>query len=160
MRVGITGHRGLHGKTEKAVRRALSDAVATYDSDELVGVSCLAEGPDVWFAEAVLDHGGRLEVTLAADEYRDGLPLWHRPVYDDLLTRASDVRATGLREVTDEAHMAGSELLVDRVDELIAVWDGLPARGHGGTADVVAYAELHGVPVRNLWPEGHVRDAA
>ncbi|WP_327355062.1 hypothetical protein [Streptomyces sp. NBC_01304] len=158
MKLGITGHRGLHGETEKVVRRAISAAVAAYDPDELVGVSCLAEGPDVWFAEAVLDHGGRIEVMLPADECRTELPEWHLPVYDDLLSRASDVRSTGLREVTDEAHMAGSELLVDRVDELIAVWDGLPARGHGGTADVVAYAESHDVPVRNLWPTGHVRD--
>ncbi len=44
--------------------------------------------------------------------------------------------------------MAGSEILVGLVDELIAVWDGQPARDYGGTADVVAYVERHGVPVR------------
>ncbi|MGW1005456.1 hypothetical protein [Streptomyces sp. NPDC002520] len=38
-------------------------------------------------------------------------------------------------------------------DELVAVWDGKPAWGHGGTADVVAYAERTGVRVRVLWPE-------
>ncbi|GGS06128.1 MULTISPECIES: hypothetical protein [Streptomyces] len=37
---------------------------------------------------------------------------------------------------------------------LIALWDGKPARGYGSTADVVAYAERTGVPVRVLWPEG------
>lgn len=39
-------------------------------------------------------------------------------------------------------------------DELLAVWDGRPAWGFGGTADVVAYAERTGTPVRILWPEG------
>ncbi|MER5913805.1 hypothetical protein ABT124_25810, partial [Streptomyces sp. NPDC001982] len=49
------------------------------------------------------------------------------------------------------------ELLVDQADELLAVWDGQPARGFGGTADVVAYAHRQGVPVRIIWPEGATR---
>ncbi|MFH9861330.1 hypothetical protein [Streptomyces sp. NPDC017202] len=40
---------------------------------------------------------------------------------------------------------------------LLAVWDGKPARGYGGTADVVAYAERTGVAVRVLWPDGASR---
>lgn len=43
-------------------------------------------------------------------------------------------------------------------DQLIVVWDGQPARGYGGTADVVAYADRVGVPVRIVWPEGATRD--
>jgi hypothetical protein len=62
-----------------------------------------------------------------------------------------------MTDSTPEAHQAGSEILVGLVDELIAVWDGQPARGFGGTADVVAYAERTGVPVRILWPEGATR---
>jgi hypothetical protein len=56
------------------------------------------------------------------------------------------------------AHMAGSEILVDLAEELFAVWDGEPAWGYGGTADVVSYAERNGVPVRVLWPEGATRE--
>jgi len=36
--------------------------------------------------------------------------------------------------------------VVDLADLLIAVWDGKPARGPGGTADVVAYAASAGKP--------------
>jgi hypothetical protein len=54
--------------------------------------------------------------------------------------------------------MAGSELLVDQADELLAVWDGQPARGYCGTADVVAYARQKGAPVRIIWPEGTTRN--
>jgi len=50
--------------------------------------------------------------------------------------------------------MAASKLMVDEADELYAVWDGKPARGYGGTADVVAYAREHGTPVRVIWPDG------
>ncbi|WP_202485638.1 hypothetical protein [Streptomyces sp. SID4985] len=157
MRIGITGHRGLGADVTAQVRALLAARVEGYDPADLVGVSCIADGPDAWFAEAVLARGGRLQVVVPAAEYRAGLPDWHHPVYDRLLAHAADVHHTGLAESTSEAHQAGSEILVGLVDELIAVWDGKPARGYGGTADVVAYAERTGVPVRVLWPEGAAR---
>ncbi|MDR3083073.1 MAG: hypothetical protein LBV60_19500 [Streptomyces sp.] len=157
MRVGITGHRGLSTDVEEQVRALLVDQVKEYEPGELVGVSCIADGPDSWFAETVLKHGGRLEVIVPAVKYRKGLPDWHHLVYDRLMSRAADVHHTGITESTSEAHQAGSEILVGLVNEVIAVWDGKPARGYGGTADVVAYAERTGVPVRVLWPEGASR---
>ncbi|MFF2845098.1 hypothetical protein ACFVT5_02035 [Streptomyces sp. NPDC058001] len=157
MRVGITGHRGLPETVEVQVRALLARQLAAYDPRDLVGVSCIADGPDSWWAHAVLDAGGRLEVVVPAVEYRSGLPDWHHPDYDDLLARSSEVHETGLTESTSEAHQAGSEILVGRVDELVAAWDGLPARGYGGTADVVSYARRTGVPVTILWPDGATR---
>ncbi|MBK3581662.1 hypothetical protein JHN63_49500 [Streptomyces sp. MBT65] len=157
MRVGITGHRGLGPEVEERVRELLSEAVRGYDPSELVAVSCVADGPDSWFAETALAHGGRLEVVVPAAAYRAGLPVWHHATYDTLLRRAAHVHETGLVESTPEAHQAGSEILVGLVDELLAVWDGQPARGYGGTADAVAHAERTGVPVRVLWPPGATR---
>ena len=46
---------------------------------------------------------------------------------------------------------------VDRSGVLVAVWDGQPARGLGGTADVVA--RQRGVPMEVIWPQGATRDA-
>jgi hypothetical protein len=40
----------------------------------------------------------------------------------------------------------------DRTDD--AVWDGLPARSYGGTADVVEYARQRNIPVQVIWPAG------
>ncbi|MEW2625647.1 hypothetical protein [Streptomyces sp. NPDC048106] len=157
MRVGITGHRGLSPHVEEHVRALLADQIQQYDPAELVGVSCIADGPDSWFAETVLQHGGRLEVVIPATEYRQGLPDWHHPDYDRLISHAADVHHTGLTQSTPQAHQTGSEILVGLSNELIAVWDGKPARGYGGTADVVAYAERTGVPVRVLWPIGTSR---
>ncbi|MFF7638467.1 hypothetical protein ACFZB9_35770 [Kitasatospora sp. NPDC008050] len=157
MRIGITGHRGLTADIEREVRQLLEEALRTEDPAELTGVSCVADGPDAWFAEAVLRHGGRIEVVIPADEYRAGLPEWHHPTYDQLLRSASEVHHTGMVESDEAAHMAGSEILVALSDQLLAVWDGLPARGYGGTADVVAYAQRFGVPVQVLWPHGAAR---
>lgn len=157
MRLGITGHRGLHGEVEQQVRRLLAAAVDTYRGSDLTAVSMLADGPDSWLAELVLDRGGRLDVVVPADGYRDGLPADHHPVYDRLIRRAADVHRTGMVASDPAAHMAGSEIVVGLADVVLAVWDGMPARGHGGTADVVAYARRCGVPVRILWPEGAAR---
>jgi len=125
---------------------------------DLVGVSCIADGPDAWFAELVLKAGGHLEVVVPAGKYREGLPEEHHETYDRLLKQATEVHHTGLAESNPQAHMTGSEILVGLADELIAVWDGQPARGYGGTADVVAYAERTCVPTRVLWPKGATRD--
>ncbi|MDI3422948.1 hypothetical protein QIT00_31140 [Streptomyces sp. B-S-A12] len=158
MRLGITGHRGLSAQVERMVRDTLDKELEQYDAAELCGVSCIADGPDAWFAEAVLDGGGRIEVVVPAEQYREGLPHSHHATYDKLLARAAEVHHTGMRESTSQAHMAGSEVLVGLVDRLIAVWDGQPARGYGGTADVVTYARRTGVPVDVVWPEGATRD--
>jgi hypothetical protein len=158
MRVGITGHRGLSDDVAELVRRALRAELQTYPPEGLVGVSCIADGPDAWFARIVLDHGGRLEVVVPAIKYRDDLPRWHHATYDGLIRQAAEVHHTGLEASDSHAHMAGSEILVGLADQLIAVWDGQPARGYGGTADVVAYAQGTGVPCRVLWPQGATRD--
>ncbi|GGL42208.1 hypothetical protein GCM10011588_66220 [Nocardia jinanensis] len=48
--------------------------------------------------------------------------------------------------------------MLDEADELFAVWDGKPARGYGGTADVVAVVCDRNMPVTVVWPEGASRD--
>ncbi|HEY9441533.1 MAG TPA: hypothetical protein VIS29_23395 [Streptomyces sp.] len=137
-----------------AVRGLLEAAVREQDAEELVAVSCIADGPDAWFAELVLAHGGRLEAVVPATAYRESLSETHWPLYDELMSRACEVHETGMTVSDSAAHMAGSEIVVGLADQLFAVWDGKPAWGYGGTADVVAHAERSGLPVRILWPEG------
>jgi hypothetical protein len=156
-RIAISGHRGLPAPTAILVDQAVRAALAER-ADGLTGISCLADGADQIFARAVTDLGGTLEAVIPATEYRDKLPADSRPGYDDLIARAAAVHRLPFAESTPESHMAASELMVDGADELYAVWDGKPARGYGGTADVVAYAREHGTPVRVIWPDGAQRD--
>jgi hypothetical protein len=154
-RLAITGHRGLSAEVEARIDRMIRASVAEHG--DVAGVSCLADGADAVFAQAVLDAGGELVAVLPASKYRDALPEEYRPVYDSLLARASKILR--LRYVTPDPHayMEAGKRMVDESDSLLAVWDGLPGRGPGGTADVVAYARSRGVPVTVLWPEGAVR---
>lgn len=154
-RLAITGHRGLTAELEAEIDRMIRATVAV--NRDVVGVSCLADGADAVFAQAVLDAGGALVAVLPASRYRETLPADFRPVYDGLLARA--VKVVQLSHVTPDpqAYLEAGQRMVDESDSLLAVWDGLPGRGRGGTADVVAYARSRGVPVTVLWPEGAVR---
>jgi hypothetical protein len=157
-RIAISGHRGLPGPTIAMVDAELRGEIATRPARDLVGISFVADGPDALFARAVLDHGGRLEVVVPAERYRAGLPVGHHPTYDRLLLAATAVHRLPFRESSSQAHMAASERMLDLADELYAVWDGLPARGFGGTADVVSAARRRGLPVTVIWPAGATRD--
>jgi hypothetical protein len=156
-RIAISGHRGLRAPTTRLVDKAIRAALARYAPD-LTGISCLADGADQIFARAVTDLGGTLEAVIPAAEYRAGLPADSRTGYDDLSATAVVVRRLPFIQSTSESHMAASMLMLDAADELYAVWDGKPARGYGGTADVVAYARSRGIPVRVIWPDGAQRD--
>lgn len=157
-RIGITGHRGLRPDVADAVDRLIRQALTSYDPRTLVGVSALADGADQLFAQAILDRGGQLEVVVAAAEYRAGLPEHCHADYDALHARASAVHRLDHVESTERSHMDASTFMIDHVDELFAVWDGQPARGYGGTADVVHAAQDNSVPVHVVWPEGATRD--
>jgi len=160
MRIAITGHRDLPAETKRLIDRAIREQLAAYPSSELIGVSNLADGADQLFAQAVLDAGGQLAVIVPAVEYRDGLPEAAHATYDLLLSRAASVKRLDRIESTEDAHMEASQAMLDRADRLFAVWDGKPARGYGGTADVVAEARGRGIPVTVIWPEGASRDQA
>jgi hypothetical protein len=156
-RIAISGHRGLNVRTTDLIDRAIRERLSRYPAG-VTGLSCLADGADQVFARAVIDLGGTLEAIIPADEYRAGLPAEAHAEYDDLLKRAVAVHLLPFAESTADSHMAASQLMVDKADELYAVWDGNPARAYGGTADVVAYARNHDTPVDVIWPAGASRD--
>jgi hypothetical protein len=160
MRIAITGHRGLPAATEHLVDTAIREQLAAYTDSDLVGVSILADGADQLFAQAVLDAGGQLEVIVPAAQYRDGLPESAHATYDSLLSKAAKIDRLDRVESTEQAHMEASSAMLECADRLFAVWDGQPARGYGGTADVVAEARQRGVPVTVIWPEGANRGQA
>ena len=156
-RIAISGHRGLNARTTELIDQAISERLSE-QPDGITGLSCLADGADQIFARTVVDLGGTLEVIIPAEEYRSGLPADARAEYDDLLAHAAAVYQLPFTESTSESHIAASKLMIDKADELYAVWDGKPARGYGGTADVVAYAREHGTPVEVIWPAGATRE--
>ncbi|MGH6657182.1 MAG: hypothetical protein ACRDVE_18520 [Actinocrinis sp.] len=163
VRVGVTGHTDLGLDTIRLVARALRDQLrqvrdsAREREQAVVGVSCLAPGADCVFARVMLGLGGRLEVVLPATDYRESqaadVPRF-APVFDNLVRQADVVHTTGWVHAQPRAYAAANAVMLDSIDELIAVWDGEQSAALGGTAHAVGIARSRGIPVTVIWPAG------
>lgn len=166
LRIGVTGHRDLDDfeTASRAVDGVLDDLLASRAAaTELELRSGLAEGADRLVAERVLARADARLVAvlpLVADDYRrDFLTPASVDAFDDLVARAEAVEiplrdAAGSREA---AYERAGRAMVDSSDVLIALWDGGPSRGRGGTAEIIDYARSKGrqviiVPVARTEP--------
>ena len=153
MRFGVTGHRILPPSIVDRVVEHWNRVLPA--SAHLHGVSNLADGADQIFATQVLAAGGTLEAVLPCADYAGSLVAAEsRARFEDLRRAAASVITMPYPGPSEDAFLAAGQALVDRCDHLFAVWDGRPARGLGGTADIVGYARARGVPVTVLWVEG------
>ena len=156
MRVAITGHRGLDGPSAYAVETSIRATLLPYAQagDRLVGVSCLADGADQIFARVVLSLGGRLEAVVLDSAIPQPRSRADLEAFQALLRQSTVVQRISCRAVDGAMHLRAGLAMLERVDLLVAVWDGLPGRGPGGTADMVAHARRTGIPLVVIWPDG------
>lgn len=157
--LGVTGHRDMLGK--EVLQATLEKDVALlrtqYPHTPLVALSALAEGADRLFAEVCLVAGIPLHVVLpfSGSEYEKDFPDSVEP-FRALCARAASITVapwamgvTGenIRTDRDATHQENRNLqyamagiyLSQRAHILFALWDGKPAQGLGGAAQVVQY---------------------
>lgn len=157
VRIGITGHTNLTPESVPLVADDIRTVLAER-AGALVGVSCLARGADQVFARVVLDLGGRLDVVIPAADYRERkVGPDNRAEFEALIGQATAVRVLGFETSNRDAYAAASEAVLGAVDVLVAVWDGAPPDGKGGTSDTVQAARQRGLPVVIVWPAGAAR---
>ncbi|MFF4450374.1 hypothetical protein [Streptomyces sp. NPDC001502] len=157
-RIGVTGHRAIPDSVLGHVESGLRAVLGGHEGP-LEAFSSLAEGADQLFASIALEHGADLTVVIPSGDYEDafeGAEALAR--YRGLKNRAAQEIRMDFARSTDEAYYAAGTYIADSCDRLVAVWDGQPARGHGGTAEIVAYARSLGKPVTVIWCEGVTRD--
>jgi hypothetical protein len=160
--LAVTGHRDLTERTAELVRVELRKLLASLaDRGPLTGLSCLARGADTIFAEELVDAGGRLVVVLPSRHYRENkVSPEQAETFDRLVRAAVEVHELSYAQVSEEAYQAANEVLLSRADTVVAVWDGEPPAGPGGTGDVVRRSQAAGVAVVRVWPEGSQRAGA
>lgn len=155
-RIGVTGHQRLSADTEVAVRAAIREIVR--EGPDVVGYTSLAAGADQMFAEEVLDAGGTVVAVVPSGDYEttfaDDAAVRH---YRGLLDRCGEQIRLPFDDASEEAYWAAGQEVVARCDVLLAVWDGKPAAGLGGTGDVVGHAGRVGREVVVVWPPGSRR---
>lgn len=153
MRVGISGHQRLKDPAGwDWVRGRLRDSLASLPP-HVVGVTSLAVGADTVFAWLVLELGGSLEAVVPFGDYEDRFGAGDRETYRILLGRAARVEVLERSGSDEEAYYAAGKRVADLSALLILVWDGRPAAGLGGTADIAAYARRAQKPLIHLNPE-------
>lgn len=159
-RVGCTGHQRLSPVTRRRVAQEIAAALLRLDGAEpILGLSSLAAGADQCFALAVLAAGGRIHAVLPSEGY-EGTFVSHedRRQYLSLLSLSDEPTTLAFPHPDEDAYLAAGKHVADNCDVLLAIWDGQPAAGRGGTGDIVAYARARGVEVHVIWPEGSTRD--
>jgi hypothetical protein len=147
MIVGITGHQDLGSRrTEAWVKNTIDELLESYHVSE--GVSSLAVGADQMFASALMAHGIPFVAIVPSRGYEGTFETSSsRRNYAALLSHAAEVVTLDHPAPSEEAFLAAGEEVVRRSDMLFAIWNGKPAAGLGGTADVVNYARKKGIPV-------------
>ena len=184
VRVGVTGHRSLRhpdavaGRVSEILDSAIDrlfDEPAPRDSRvtpwAFTVVTALAEGADRLVAREVLrtpESGIEVILPLAREDYLEDFETGDsRREFDELCARATGERAiecmggsrSGMPErgpdARGAAYLRAGRTVVERCDVLIALWDGTPARGTGGTGEIVAYAREVGRPIVIVSDEEH-----
>ncbi len=134
-------------------------------------LSPLAEGADRIVARAVLGYAGaRLDVVLplTVEDYLEDFQTAESVAeFQELLGRCARPTVLRARPIRDEVHDPNDQsalrgaayesvgrYVVDHCDVLIALWDGKPAQGRGGTAEIVEYAKAQKRPILVVWDGG------
>jgi hypothetical protein len=149
LRVGVTGHRHLgddpavawfvHARCALVLDRL--QELARLSHGRVCAYSALAVGADQLFAQAALGLGLPLVGVVPFEDYPLDFQGADRDTYEAILARCVRVHQLPNKRRSEKAYFDAGKWVANQVDYLVAVWNGLPAAGLGGTGDVVAYAE-------------------
>lgn len=143
-RIGITGHQKLASPDQwqwviQQIRLKLSSVPRPH-----MAITCLAKGADQIFARLIIEEGGAVYAVLPFRDIERTFSSKDLPEFKALLKLSRVEVLVETSTDDEEAFFAAGKRVVDLCDTLFAVWNGKPARGKGGTADVVDYAKKVG----------------
>jgi hypothetical protein len=148
--VGFTGHRKVPYETKS--RQVIRDFLAQQKESHrgvMYGISSAAAGGDQLFAESCIELNIPLRILLPrpAEQFRADFDdaTWERTAR--IIENAISVEVTGRHEARNEQYYDCGIQTVAESQLLIALWDGEPSRGIGGTQEIVSYARKTGHPI-------------
>ena len=166
IRLGVTGTRNLPLDVQSAASLHISSVLATvaaacdrYQNNTLRLISPLAEGADRLVARLAVTAGYSLEVIcpFRVTDYESDFGTPATPnvsaadclqEFRSLLAQAATVlELDGCRQTEAASYEAVGRAVARNADLMIAVWNGKPGAGRGGTAETVRFALSLGVPV-------------
>ncbi len=151
--IGVTGHRTLENPTAiiAGVDKTLHAVETSFETEHITVLSPLAEGADRIIASRALAIDGTkliailpLPIASYQEDFRSPSSIKE---FQDLLQLADEIIELPRNINREESYWNVGKYLVAHCDVLIAIWDGQPARGPGGTAEVIALARDRNLPV-------------
>jgi hypothetical protein len=150
--IGVTGHRKLGSAPSfandlKTAIERISQVMPRFKKTllQFTILSPLAEGADRMVVREILRiPNSVLEVILPfeKDDYvKDFKTTKSKAEFEELLSHAKSIKVLPYKDNRNEAYAQVGLYVVDHCDVLIALWNGLPAAGRGGTQEVVKYAK-------------------
>jgi len=165
--IGALGHRSIEHPDiiTRAVDQVLSTFKDVFGCTRITVLSSLAEGADRLIAQRCLvlpDSKLIVSLPMPVNEYsQDFLTPASNQEFLDLLDKADEVVVLSTSRDRLVAYQKAGEYLVRSSTVLLAIWDGLPARGAGGTADTVELARKRNLPLAWIYsPHPNDSDAA
>jgi hypothetical protein len=150
--IGFTGHR--HVDDEAMCRAALHSLLTQQQAipdRALHAVSSVAAGTDLLFAETCIELAIPLQVLLPLPQNefcKDfDAAAWQRA--EQVMSASLSVEIIGGDEPRPDCYYTCGLETVQRSQLLVTVWNGKPAQGAGGTAEIVDFARQMGRAV--LW---------
>jgi hypothetical protein len=148
-RIGIVGHRFFNDDLVlKFVKQQTTEILnkALKENTNPIALSAIAEGADTLFAEAAIALDIPLEIVRPYLTYSsDFASASSQNCYNRLRTAARRETQLPYLHRSDEAYETAMKWIVMRSELLIAVWDGHPANGPGGTGNAVLQATQLGL---------------
>jgi hypothetical protein len=151
--LGITGHRYLAemDKVMAGVERAIRRILKTFPGFGFRVLSSLAEGADRVLAKRLLlipNASLWVPLPLPEEEYlKDFETSKSKDEFIHLLGMAERVINLPVMEKREDGYLAAGKYILENSDVLLAIWDGKPAQGEAGTAEIVALARERGLPL-------------
>ncbi|HEV7703232.1 MAG TPA: hypothetical protein VGO46_03025 [Gemmatimonadaceae bacterium] len=154
--IGVTGHRSLRAGDEDAITARIRTLLTLIKSEApntpVVLLSALAEGADRLVARVAVREGTSLIAVLPLEQSNYETDFADTRSRDDFRVHLADPRTEqciiapqldaavvapgGARDLQ---YLLAGLYIARNSDVLIALWDGTPARGVGGTADIVEF---------------------
>ena len=149
IRIAATGHRPsklpLTGYNIKPLISLAGQWLDEVRPD--IVISGMALGWDQAVALAAIEQGILLYAYVPFIGQADKWPPQSHATYQRILQACDEVKVICPGGYSPEKMQRRNEAMVHDCDQLLALWDGSP----GGTGNCVAYAEIEGCPVENLW---------
>jgi hypothetical protein len=154
MKLGVTGHQRLRPPAAwDWVRAELRKLLAMHAQREGAAITSLAAGADQEFADEALAAGIPVHVVLPCRRYELAFENEANVLrFQALLEKASHVTMLQHPAHSEQAFLEAGQCIVEASELLIAIWDGEPSRGPGGTGDIVSYAKCRGKAIVHVDP--------